>query len=73
MASLKLQVDEVGTKRWYLNGKLHREDGPAIEWPSGDLFWLRDGELHREDGPAVERANGCVEWYRNGRRIYGEL
>jgi hypothetical protein len=24
-----------GTKRWYKNGKLHREDGPAIEWYDG--------------------------------------
>lgn len=24
-----------GTKRWYLDGKLHREDGPAIEYVDG--------------------------------------
>ena len=28
------EVDEYGVKRWCLNGELHREDGPAIEYPN---------------------------------------
>lgn len=24
-----------GTKAWYVNGKLHRMDGPAVEYPNG--------------------------------------
>lgn len=28
-----------GTKAWYKNGELHREDGPAIEWPDGYKAW----------------------------------
>lgn len=24
-----------GSKYWYVHGKLHREDGPAIEWTNG--------------------------------------
>ena len=63
----KLKIDSNGTKRWYLpNGKLHREDGPAIEWADGYKEWYRNGNLHREDGPAVEYANGTKSWYRNG-------
>jgi len=34
---------ESGSKRWYLNGKLHREDGPAIEWNDGDKRWYLNG------------------------------
>jgi hypothetical protein len=45
---------ERGTSYYYLNGKFHREDGPAIEWADGDKSWYRHGELHREDGPAIE-------------------
>ena len=45
-----------GDKSWYLNGKLHREDGPAIERANGDKSWYLNGKLHREDGPAVECA-----------------
>ncbi len=27
------------TKSWYLNGKLHRTDGPAVEYPNGTKIW----------------------------------
>ncbi len=60
-------VDADGTKRWYRDGKLHREDGPAIEYADGRKHWYRDGKLHREDGPAVEWATGDKEWYRDGK------
>ena len=59
---------EGGDRFWYLNGKYHREDGPAIEWTNGDRSWYLNGELHREDGPAVELANGGCVWYLNGKR-----
>lgn len=51
---------------WRLNGKLHREDGPAIEYANGDRFWFQNGDLHREDGPAIEYAGGTRCWYQNG-------
>jgi hypothetical protein len=50
-------------------GKLHREDGPAIELANGTRSWWINGELHREDGPAVELANGTGDWWINGERI----
>jgi hypothetical protein len=55
-----------GTKYWYLNGKLHREDGPAIEYADGAKYWYLNCKLHREDGPAIEWANGDKLWYLNG-------
>jgi len=59
-----------GTKQWYLNGQLHREDGPAIEWLNGDKEWYLNGKLHREDGPAVEYADGPErEWWLNGKEV----
>ena len=27
-----MEEDVSGSKSWWLNGKLHREDGPAREW-----------------------------------------
>jgi len=48
-----------------LDGLLHREDGPAIEWVNGDKNWYVNGKLHREDGPACEYANGDKVWYQN--------
>jgi len=51
---------------WYLNGKRHREDGPAVEFASGAKFWYKNNKYHREGGPAVEHSNGDREWYLNG-------
>ena len=66
------EVDEYGTKYWWLNGKYHREDGPAIEWTSGSKAWYLHGELHREDGPACEWAGEDKEWWLNGEGVHPE-
>ena len=58
----EVRVYEDGDKRWYLNGNLHREDGPAIEYANGGKEWYLHDELHREDGPALEYACGYKEW-----------
>ena len=67
MIEYKVKVNKDGSKYWYLNGKLHREDGPAIEHSSGDKYWYLNDELHREDGPAIEYASGTKFWYLNGK------
>ena len=54
---------------WYLNGELHREDGPAIEYTSGSKYWYKNGKLHRLDGPAIEYANGDKRWYIEGNKL----
>ena len=38
-----VKVYEDGAKFWYLNGQLHREDGPAIEYADGDKIWYING------------------------------
>ena len=63
------ETDADETKRWYRDGKLHREDGPAIEYVNGTKLWYRDGKCHREDGPAIEWANGDKYWYLKGTEI----
>jgi hypothetical protein len=59
--------DKKGVK-YYLNRKLHREDGPAFESYDGTKEWYRNGQKHREDGPAVESCDGTKEWYRNDQK-----
>jgi hypothetical protein len=66
MIEYTVRVAPSGSKFWYLNGKLHREDGPATEWASGNKAWYLNGKLHREDGPAIEDANGYKAWFLNG-------
>jgi hypothetical protein len=34
-----------GHKVWYHNYKMHREDGPAVEYVDGSKEWWIDGEL----------------------------
>ena len=62
-----VRVCDDGSKHWSLNGKYHREDGPAIEYPDGSSSWYLNGKLHREDGPAVKNKNSDKFWFLNGR------
>lgn len=55
-----------GVRRYYRNGKLHREnDKPAIVSCWGKQ-WYRFGKLHREKYPAViSRHDNDYAWYLN--------
>ena len=68
----KCEVDQYGNKKWFLNGELHREDGPAFEYANGRKEWWLNGYLHREDGPAVERRSGTKEWWLHDKLIHPE-
>jgi hypothetical protein len=59
-------VEYTDGRTWYLNGKLHRVDGPAMEYYNGSKFWFLNDKLHRTDGPAIEYADGTKMWYLNG-------
>jgi hypothetical protein len=61
-----------GDKWWLLNGKRHREDGPAIEYSDGTKKWFFNGQLHRVDGPAIEWNDGDKEWWLNGINYFQE-
>jgi hypothetical protein len=55
-----------GSREYYKDGYLHREDGPAIERSDYGQYWYLNGLLHRVDGPAVE----CLrhyEWCQYGK------
>ena len=62
-----MHIEKDGTKRWWLHDKIHRTDGPAIEWANGTKVWYLNGRLHRTDGPAAEYSNGDTDWYLNGQ------
>jgi len=40
-----------GTRVWMAEGKWHREDGPAIEYPNGTKEWWLNGIQYN-----------CLEW-----------
>lgn len=62
-------ISNSGTITWWLNDKLHREDGPAIEYIDGSKGWYKNGLCHREDGPAIEYADGSRTWFVNNTLI----
>ena len=38
------KVSSDGTKHWFKNGKLHRINGPAIEFSNGEKRWYLHGK-----------------------------
>jgi hypothetical protein len=45
----EVKVYDDGSKSWFLNDQLHREDGPAIDWVSGSKHWYLNGTKYTED------------------------
>lgn len=65
------EVSENETTRWFKDGLLHREDGPAVKTKDGAERWYQNGKLHREDGPAIVSEKEQV-WALNGRFHRGD-
>ena len=40
-------IGEYG-RYWYLNDKLHRENGPAVEYADGTKVWYLNGRCYTE-------------------------
>ena len=71
MTTQYIKIDEYGSKIYYKDKemtKVHREDGPAIEYANGYKSWYINGNRHREDGPAIEWSDGYKSWFINGKR-----
>jgi len=49
MIEYTVKVYPSGAKFWYLNGKQHREDGPAVEYADGSKFWYLNGKEVTEE------------------------
>ena len=67
MKEYKVKVYSDKTEWFNLEGKRHRDDGPAIEYADGTKIWYKEGERHRDDGPACEYADGDKYWYKEGK------
>ena len=71
MKEYTVQVFENGSKSWRLNGELHREEGPAVEWATGEKEWWLNGKRVTEEehkrrttgitmDDALEAADGVI-------------
>ncbi len=64
MKKPKKFIRQDGSILWMLNGKFHREDGPAAIYADGLSTWWLNGKRHRIGGPAVEDVNASYyEWW----------
>lgn len=66
---LSLKINNDYEQRYYHEGKLHCETGPAVIRTNGSMFWFKHGLPSREDGPAsiVKTSDGQIEtWFTNG-------
>ena len=58
------RVDECGSREWYLNDELHREDGPAVEHANGRKSWWLHGKIiHPEQIVDLHLSRGTFCYY----------
>lgn len=67
-------------ERWYKDGRLHRENGPAIVYHGDREIWMQDGNYHRFDGPAIVYSQHSIsfreksnEYWIRGKNICGYI
>ena len=62
----EVKVYTDGTKKWCLNGKCHREDGPAIERPNGTKQWYLNGERQlSKESSRTRKVSGLCKFLNN--------
>jgi len=62
-----------GTIEYYLNGLIHREDGPAIIWKDGKVFYLIDDKDITEEVIDWIIENNIPEVWNNSHKILFKL
>ena len=66
----RIEISGTGTRRYYnKDDKLHRTDGPAVEYANGSKCWYQNGQRHRANGPAIEGEDGYKAWWLNGEEL----
>jgi hypothetical protein len=65
-------------EKWFYNGKLHRDYGPAVTYGCFAWVWFNHGLSHREDGPSYinQITNTTIQVYyktKNQRKSFYDL
>ena len=73
MITYEVEVHSSGGKYWYLNGKLHREDGPACESANGTKYWFLNGKelTEQEFLKAIQKEPEVITDLRQVAEQYG--
>ena len=62
METYTVKVHTNGDREWYQNGKLHRVDGPAVEYANGHKEWWINGvQLTQEEFNKQTKKNTCED------------
>ena len=61
MAEPICEIDADGNKEWWLNGELHRTDGPAVEDADGTKVWYLNGK--QVNGPYDIMSDKDAFWW----------
>jgi hypothetical protein len=56
-----------GDNVYFLNDKLHRTNGPAIEYVSGSKCWYLNGFEHNDKGPSGVYDTHLKLWHINNK------
>lgn len=60
-------------KIYWSNGKIHRQDGPAVIYEDGTQEWWLEGRRHRYDGPAIYNPDKKLSIYIKHGKIENQL
>lgn len=57
------------TEKWYVDGKLNRNNGPALRYTREGCheIWYQKGLKHRVESPAETNTRGDKIWYFRGK------
>jgi len=63
-----------GMIEYYLNGKRHREDGPAVVWDDGTIkYFINDKEITKEVKEWIIENNipeDCKDWNKSDKILF---
>ena len=53
-------INEAGTETWHADGLIHRSNGPAVKFISGEVRWVKKSQIHRLNAPAIINSAGIL-------------
>ena len=64
-------IHSSGTKIWFIHGKIHREEGPALITSIGEI-WYYQGMIHSLNGPAEYNREINIQCYHINDKQYSK-
>lgn len=62
-----LPPEKLEVRVYWHEGRIHRDDAPAVLWADGSEEWFRRGRRHRDVGPACSWSDETRLWFVEGK------